>query len=99
MASKIRAKVVDCLRSGYLTVKVGYDIGLMDGGYDTEIPVDIVPPELRMPNCCFMLISNDDFKGWVGVEPYTGGPGIIPNDANSRICTQLEQIYLPPLKV
>jgi len=97
MIRKIRAKVVGSLRTGYLTVTVGYDIGMMDGGYNTEIPADIVPPELRMPNSCLMLVMNSDSKRWVAAESYTDGPGIITNETNNdQVSAGVGQIYLFP---
>jgi hypothetical protein len=53
---KIRAKVLGCLRTGYLTVIVGYDYGMLDGGIPTDIPMDIVPFDLRMPNSEFTVV-------------------------------------------
>jgi hypothetical protein len=44
------ARVIDCLRTGWVTVLLHPNQGLADGGIPIEIPADIIPPELRFPN-------------------------------------------------
>jgi hypothetical protein len=55
---RIRAKVLGCLHDGYLQVIVGYGCGLLDGGVPREIPMDVVPIDLRMPNSAFYIIQD-----------------------------------------
>lgn len=33
-------------------------MGLMDGGIEHDIPVDLIPEDLRTPNCEFLIYSN-----------------------------------------
>ena len=66
---KIQVKVLGCLRPGYLTVFMRYGSGLADGGIPTEIPMDLVPFGLRMPNSVFSVVY-DRIKGQIiEVEP------------------------------
>jgi hypothetical protein len=44
------AKVLGCLRNGQITVILCPGIGFVDGGILTEIPIDLIPSDLRMPN-------------------------------------------------
>ena len=53
---RIRAKVLGCLHDGYLEVIVGYGYGALDGGLPREIPMDVVPTDLRMPNSVSYVI-------------------------------------------
>ena len=64
---KIHAKVIGSLRAGHLTVFVGTGIGMLDGGFATEVPIDLIPFELRMPNSEFILI-HDRSNTFVGIE-------------------------------
>lgn len=69
---KIQAKVLGCLRPGYLTVFLWYGVGLLDGGIPTEIPMDLVPFGLRMPNSEFSVVY-DRVKGQIiAVEARVG---------------------------
>jgi hypothetical protein len=65
---KIRARVLACLRPGYLTVIVGYGYGMLDGGIHNEIPMDIVPFDLRMPNSEFTVVIHRSSGQFIGVE-------------------------------
>lgn len=58
---KLHAKVLGCLAPGKLTIVLGPDIGLLDGGIPIEIPMEIVPFDLRMPNSRFYVVQ--DFAG------------------------------------
>lgn len=49
------AKVLGCLRTGKLTVILFQGVGFVNGGLVTEISIDLVPLELRMPNSQFDL--------------------------------------------
>lgn len=49
------ARVLGCLTPNTITVVVLPDNGMADGGVPTQLPVEMVPPELRMPNSVFDL--------------------------------------------
>lgn len=57
---RIRARVLGCLREGYLEVIVGSGYGSLDAGVPREIPIDLVPHDLRMPNSMFFIIEDRD---------------------------------------
>lgn len=65
---RCHAKVLGCLRSGWLEVAVGPGIGMLDGGIPTEIPIDIVPIGLRTPNTEFILVYDKNAHRCVAVE-------------------------------
>jgi hypothetical protein len=52
---RFRSRVIGCLRDGFITVIVGPSIGLLDGGFTTGLPAELIPPDLRMPNSEFLL--------------------------------------------
>jgi hypothetical protein len=60
-----RAIVIGCLRPGFLTVNwfIGSDYTI-----PTEIPIDIVPFDLRMPNSRFTLLFDKTTQEAVGVD-------------------------------
>jgi hypothetical protein len=37
---------------------VGPGMGMMDGGIEQDIPVDLIPEDLRTPNSEFLIHSN-----------------------------------------
>ena len=49
------AKVLGCLRTGKLTVILFQGVGFVNGGLVTEIFIELVPLDLRMPNSQFDL--------------------------------------------
>ncbi len=51
-----RAKVIGSLRPGFVTIALGHGLGLADGGIATDIPIDLVPFELRLPNSVFAVV-------------------------------------------
>lgn len=53
---KIPAKVLGCLRSGFVTIIVGHDFGQLDGGIPTEISIGLLPFDLRTPNKEFIAL-------------------------------------------
>jgi hypothetical protein len=61
---KAPVKVLGCLRPGYLTVIVGQGLTMADGGIPYDVPVDLVPLDLRMPNSEFTVVLDRT----VGVE-------------------------------
>lgn len=62
------AKVLACLRPGYLTVLVGYGLGLAEGGIPHDLPMDLVPFDLRMPNTVFTVLLDRTSGRVIGVE-------------------------------
>ena len=72
---KVPAKVLACLRPGYLTVFVGYGLRMANGGMPDDIPMDLVPFDLRMPNSEFTVVMDRTNGRFVGVERQSGdGP-------------------------
>jgi hypothetical protein len=47
---RVPAVVFACLLSGELRIVVHPGVGLSDGGVPWNVPVELVPPELRTPN-------------------------------------------------
>jgi hypothetical protein len=76
---KIHAKVIGALHPGQVTVRVGTGIGMLDGGLDRDLPIDLIPIELRIPNSEFMLVY-DTAKELVAIEriekPIFGGGNV-----------------------
>lgn len=56
------ARILGCLRAGEITVIVCPVVGLADGGQPDEIPAQMIPNDLRMPNSEFDLLF-DRAKG------------------------------------
>ncbi|MCY7321176.1 MAG: hypothetical protein LH660_05085 [Phormidesmis sp. CAN_BIN36] len=50
------ARVLGCLRDGEITIILCAGIGLADGGNQQEIPTQVVPIDLRMPNSEFDVL-------------------------------------------
>lgn len=63
-----RAKVIGCLRSGFVTIVLGHGLGLSDGGIATDIPIDLVPFDLRTPNSVFAVVLDPGSGRVVRVE-------------------------------
>jgi len=59
---KVPAKVFACLLPGELRITVMPGRGQMDGGAPWNVPVDLIPPELRMPNTRLWLELDDDLN-------------------------------------
>jgi hypothetical protein len=55
--AKLQGKVIGCLQDGFVTIIIGYGAGMMDGGYPEPIPVELVPPALRLPNTVLDVIA------------------------------------------
>jgi hypothetical protein len=62
------AKVLACLRPGYLTVLVGHGLGQADGGIPHEVPMGLVPFDLRMPNSEFTVVIDRTNGQFIGVK-------------------------------
>jgi hypothetical protein len=65
---KAPAKVLGCLRPGYLTVFVGYGFGMADGGITQDVPMDLVPFDLRIPNSEFTVVLDRINGRFIAVE-------------------------------
>jgi hypothetical protein len=65
---KAPAKVLGCLRPGYLTVFVGHGIGMANGGMPVDVPMDRVPFNLRMPNSEVTVVIDRTNERFIGVE-------------------------------
>jgi hypothetical protein len=50
------ARVLGCLRDGEITVILCAGIGLADGGRRAELPIHMIPLDLRMPNSEFDVL-------------------------------------------
>lgn len=64
MLDKIPVQVLGCLRPGIITVIGLPGNGFVDGGFLMEIPTEVIPVELRMPNSEFIVVcdrKNEDF--------------------------------------
>ena len=62
---RIRSRVIGCLRDGFVTVILGPGVGMLDGGITTDIPVEAIPPDLRMPNSEFLVHFDDESQQYV----------------------------------
>jgi hypothetical protein len=59
------AQALGCLRPGWL--KVEFFIG-SDWSIPTDVPMDIVPFDLRMPNSRFTVLFNKQTQQFVSIE-------------------------------
>jgi len=67
----IHAKVIGALHPGQVTVRIGTGSGMLDGGIDREVPIDLIPIELRMPDSEFMLLFEAKHQP-LGIERLAG---------------------------
>ncbi|MEH2299957.1 MAG: hypothetical protein V7K88_13260 [Nostoc sp.] len=58
MLDKIPVQVLGCLRPGIITVIAFAGVGMVDGGLPMELPTEMIPAELRMPNSEFIVVCN-----------------------------------------
>jgi hypothetical protein len=65
---KAPAVVLGSLNPNYIRVIVLPRVGMVDGGVQHDLPLEIVPPDLRMPNTEFMVLLDRTTKQFVGVE-------------------------------
>jgi hypothetical protein len=65
---KAPARVLGYVRPNYLRVIVLPGVGMVDGGIQHDLPLEIVPPDLRMPNTEFIVLLDRTTKQFVGVE-------------------------------
>ena len=59
---RVPAEVFACLLPGELRITVLPGNGHVNGGAPWDIPVNLIPPELRMPNTHLWLQLDDDMK-------------------------------------
>lgn len=64
---RLPAIVLGCLIKNTITVIVLPGNGFVDGGLRWEIPLEIVPFDLRMPNSEFYLLWNRERKDYIKV--------------------------------
>lgn len=58
MIDKIPVQVLGCLKPGIITVIAFPGAGMLDGGLPMDLPTEMVPVELRMPNSEFIVVRN-----------------------------------------
>ena len=58
MLDKIPVQVLGCLRPGRITVIAFPSVGMVDGGLPMELPTEMIPVKLRMPNSEFIVVCN-----------------------------------------
>jgi hypothetical protein len=56
---RIPAVVFACLVPGEIRIILHPGVGLADGGAPRDVPVSIIPPELRMPNTALWVQLDD----------------------------------------
>lgn len=56
---RVPAVVFGCLLSGELRIILHPGVGLAGGGAEQNVPVDLIPMELRMPNTLLWVELND----------------------------------------
>ena len=59
---RVPAQVFPCLAPGELRIIVHPGSGFVDGGAPWDVPVGIIPPDLRMPNTPLWLQLDDEMK-------------------------------------
>ncbi|MCE5302554.1 MAG: hypothetical protein LLF97_05525 [Planctomycetaceae bacterium] len=59
---RIPAEVFACLKAGELRLTVMPGVGLANGGSPCDVPIDKVPPNLRMPNTKLWIRMNDAWE-------------------------------------
>jgi hypothetical protein len=65
---RMAASVVGSLRANFITIILGPDFGQLDGGTPTEMPINLVPFDLRLPNGEFIVVLDRSIIRIVGVE-------------------------------
>jgi hypothetical protein len=61
------ATVLGCVRNGEITVILCAGIGLANGGTRTELPIQMIPADLRMPNSEFDVLLDRTSGNFVKV--------------------------------
>jgi hypothetical protein len=76
---KAPAVVLGCLCPGYVRVIVLPGHGMADGGILHDVPLDLIPFDLRLPNSEFILLLDRAAGRFVGVARL-GNDGAMEND-------------------
>jgi len=69
MLDNIPVQVLGCLRPGKITVIAFPGVGMVDGGIVMELPTEIIPVELRMPNSEFIVVCDIKTREFIQVLP------------------------------
>ncbi len=64
---RVPARVLACLSRSRITIILYPGQGLADGGSKIDIPIEAVPPDLRMPNSEFDMIFDRQAWGYTKV--------------------------------
>lgn len=78
---KIPGKVLACLSPGYLRVLLGHGLDMAEGGIPHDVPIELVPLDLRMPNSEFTAVidrTNGQFTGVERQSDYAQDHGVMP---------------------
>ena len=59
---RVPALVFGCLLSGEIRIVLHPGVGLADGGAPRDVPTELIPPELRMPNTLLWVQLNDNMQ-------------------------------------
>jgi hypothetical protein len=59
---RVQAVVFGCLIPGELRVILNPGVGLADGGSPADVPVEAIPPDLRVPNTPIWIRFDEDWK-------------------------------------
>ncbi|MEH2105938.1 hypothetical protein [Nostoc sp.] len=69
MLDQIPVQVLGCLKPGIITVIAFPGVGMLDGGLPMELPTEMIPVELRMPNSEFIVVCNKQSGEFIQVLP------------------------------
>lgn len=74
ISPRVPARVLCCLSRSTITVILYPDTGLAEGGSKIDIPIEAVPPDLRMPNSEFDMILDRQERAYTRIVR-KGDPG------------------------
>ncbi|WP_427159677.1 hypothetical protein ACQFX9_27350 [Aliinostoc sp. HNIBRCY26] len=69
MFDHIPVKVLGCLKPGEITVIALTGVGMVDGGILWEIPTEMIPVSLRMPNSEFIVVYDRQNGNFIEILP------------------------------
>ncbi|MCF4966637.1 hypothetical protein [Nostoc sp. CMAA1605] len=69
MFDNIPVKVLGCLKPGEITVIALPGVGMVDGGILWEIPTEMIPVSLRMPNSEFIVVCDRQSGNFIEIIP------------------------------
>ncbi|NDJ20780.1 hypothetical protein GS682_03805 [Nostoc sp. B(2019)] len=58
MLDEITVQVIGCFEAGVITVIAFTGVGMLDGGFTIELPTEMIPANLRMPNSEFIVVRD-----------------------------------------